>query len=91
MTNMQRMNSDIATMDRREAEDKTLSNSRDRNDSLTQERRFEADKTKAENRLRNDELTANRRETKDVNQDMVLSISLFLLILLFAGTFLFLI
>ena len=66
MTEMQRMKSDIATMDRREAADKVLIGSRDKNDALTQERRFEADKTMSQNRLKNDELTADRRDMEDV-------------------------
>jgi hypothetical protein len=66
MTEIQRINSDIATMDRREAVDKILIDNRDRNDALTQERRFQADKTMSKSRLKNDELTADRRDMEDV-------------------------
>ena len=89
MTNTQRMESDLATMGKREMKDRTTIDRRNRNDALTQERRFEADKHKGENRARNDEITANRREIKDINRDMVLAISLFLLIILSVGIFLF--
>ncbi len=65
MTTIQRFESDMATIERRETADKTLSDSRNRNDILTQERRFNVDKIRGEKRLRNDEMTANRRETKD--------------------------
>ena len=65
MTNLRRLKSDIATIDKREMADKAKSDNRDRNDALTQERRFEADKTMNENRAKNDEITANRREIKD--------------------------
>jgi len=77
MTNLRRLKSDIATIDKREEADKVTSHNRDRNDASTQERRFEADKTMDENRAKNDEITANRRETKDLaNQDMAKAISL---------------
>jgi len=90
MTNVQRMESDMATMDRREMADKTLSDNRNRNDLLTQERRFKADKTMGENRLKNDEMTANRRETKDGNLNMTLLISLSILaVLAVAALFIF--
>jgi len=79
------MKSDLATDNRREDEDKTLNYNRDKNDASTQERRFEADKTMDKNRARNDEMTADRREIKDINRDMVLAISLFLLILVLVG------
>ena len=65
MTEKQRMRSDMATMDKREAADKILIDSRDKNDALTQERRFEADRIMNQNRLKNDELTADRRDMED--------------------------
>ena len=65
MTTIQRMKSDLTTMDRREMVDRAMVNSRDRNDALTQERRFEADATLKKNRAKNDEITAERREVKD--------------------------
>ena len=87
MESIQRMESDIATIDRREMEDKALSYNRNRNDQLTQERRFKADKTMGENRLRNDEMTANRRETKDENPSMILGMFLLIFTFLFIGAF----
>jgi hypothetical protein len=81
MTEKQRMKSDIATMDRRDAADKILIDSRDKNDALTQERRFEADKTMNQHRLKNDELTADRRDMEDVrNGKPSLVLAAFLLI-----------
>jgi len=88
MTNNPRIKNDIATDDRREAADKTLSNNRDRNDALTQERRFKADKTMRENRARNDGITADRREIKDANSPKwALAIFLLVLIVLVIGSY----
>ncbi|PIN88673.1 hypothetical protein COU61_03885 [Candidatus Pacearchaeota archaeon CG10_big_fil_rev_8_21_14_0_10_35_13] len=80
------MKSDMATDDKREAADKALSNSRDRNDALTQERRFEADKTMGENRARNDEITADRREIKDASSPKWALAILLLVAVLVVGT-----
>ena len=87
MTNIQRMKSDIETIERREMRDRALSNNRDRNDGLTQERRFKADKLMSENRMRNDEMTANRRETKDENPSMILALFLLIFTFLVIGAF----
>jgi hypothetical protein len=88
MTNNQRMKNDMATDNRREVADKTLSKSRDRNDALTQERRFKADKTMGMNRARNDEITAERREIKDANSPKgALAIFLLILIVLAIGSY----
>lgn len=65
MTDRQRLENDIETMNRRETEDKTIKDDRARNDEITKARRFQADKTMDECRLRNDEITANRREMED--------------------------
>ncbi|MDP4039813.1 MAG: hypothetical protein Q8P57_04525 [Candidatus Pacearchaeota archaeon] len=76
MTNKQRMKSDIATDERREATDKALSKNRDKNDALTQERRFEADATLRKNRAINDGITADRREIKDEKGSTVIVMSM---------------
>ncbi|MFA5953435.1 MAG: hypothetical protein WC812_02485 [Candidatus Pacearchaeota archaeon] len=71
MTNKQRMENDLATMDRREAADNTMDDNRIRNDKLTTERRANIDrwvrasKTTRDNRIRNDELTGERRFKAD--------------------------
>lgn len=81
MTNLRRLKSDIATVERREMADKTMSNNRDKNDASTQERRFESDKTMGKNRAKNDETTADRREIKDANGPQG-ALAIFLLILI---------
>ncbi|MDP1694763.1 MAG: hypothetical protein Q8L34_04450 [Candidatus Woesearchaeota archaeon] len=73
MTKLQRINSDMATLDKREIADKTIKENRIRNDDLTKERRSKTDKTLDESRLRNDEMTANRREIKDGHDNMRLA------------------
>jgi len=87
MTNLQRMKSDIETIDRREMTDKKVENNRNRNDKLTRKRRYKADKFLGENRARNDEITANRRNIKDGNMGMALAISVLILVVLTAGVF----
>ncbi|NCN99384.1 hypothetical protein COU62_01950 [Candidatus Pacearchaeota archaeon CG10_big_fil_rev_8_21_14_0_10_35_219] len=88
MKNKQRMKNDLATDNRREAVDRTLSNNRNRNDALTQERRFESDKTLNKNRARNDEITTKRREIRDANSPKgVLAIFLLILIVLVIGSY----
>jgi hypothetical protein len=87
MTNLRRLKSDMATIDKREMADSVKSDNRDRNDALTQERRFEADKTIGENRAKNDEITANRREIKDADRGMAVALSLFILIVLSVGIY----
>ena len=88
MTNIQRMRNDLATDNRREVADKTLSNDRDRNDALTQERRFKADKKLRDNRNRNDEITVKRREIKNANSPKgALAIFLLILIVLAIGSY----
>ncbi len=82
MTNTQRMESDIATVDKRDKADKVLRDNRIRNDELTMERRFEADDMTREKRLKNDELTANRREIKDENLSRDLAVILVTLMVL---------
>ena len=67
----QRMESDMATIDKREIADKTLSDNRNRNDLLTEERRFEEDRgemasnTLTDIRNKNDHLTQDRRFKAD--------------------------
>ena len=87
MTNMQRMKSDMATIDRRDLADETVRHNRVKNDELTNKRREKADESMEEKRLRNDEMTANRRETKDGNFNLVLALSLVVAVLA-AGVFL---
>jgi len=83
MINKQRRHNDLATMDKREAADKTMNDNRNKNDALTQERRLEADKTMNENRARNDELTSIRREIKDSkNQKGTWALLVLILVLL---------
>jgi len=82
MTNLRRLKSDIATVDKRETADKITIDGRNKNDMLTQERRFEADATLRKNRERNDGITADRREMKDINKEMAIAISLIGLIVL---------
>jgi hypothetical protein len=71
MTNIQRMRSDIATMDKRKIADNTKRDKRDRNDGLTGERRFKADKGEIassiirNNRIKNDDLTEKKRFDAD--------------------------
>ncbi len=88
MTNIQRMKSDIATMDRRDQTDRTVRDNRNRNDELTGERRSEADKTLRDSRIRNDEMTANRRKINDQNPWGTLAISLLILAALAIGAYL---
>lgn len=76
MTNRQRMENDTMTIDRRDMEDKTISDNRIRNDGLTRERRYNADKAMEKSRTRNDEITAERREVKDGNFSTILAVSL---------------
>jgi len=76
---MQRMKSDMVTMDKREIADKTIEESRIRNDDLTRERRYKADRTQDMNRLRNDEATADRREIEDGSRTRNFVVSLVLL------------
>lgn len=90
MTSEQRMQSDIKTMDRREAADHEMRSNRNKNDELTIERRDKADKIIETSRERNDELTADRREAKDDSRDMAMAISLVLIVLM-VGAFLILI
>jgi len=87
MTNLQRMNNDIATMDKREMADKITVESRNKNDMLTQERRFEADESLKKNREKNDEITAERRIIKDENPNTVIALTLGLMIVLGIGIF----
>lgn len=87
MTNIQRMKSDMATMDKREVVDRAKVDSRGRNDEATQERRFKADEAMNLHRIKNDEITADRREVKDANTDMALAISLSALAVLAVGAF----
>jgi hypothetical protein len=86
MTNLQRMRSDMVTIDRREIEDDAVRENRRKNDELTGERRFKADRAIQKDRLRNDELTINRRETKDGTLGMTLAIFFTVLIVLTVGT-----
>ena len=71
MINIHRINSDIATKDRREMADRSILNNRIRNDELTIQRRTNADirkvanKTVRKSRIRNDELTGIRRSKED--------------------------
>ena len=80
------MRSDIETKDRREMEDKVVSDSRERNDEMTRDRRTKADHTVVEHRSRNDEITANRREVSDGHPNRALAIFLLVLTLVVAGT-----
>lgn len=81
------MESDIATMDRRDVVDRTLRDNRNKNDDLTKERRSKADKTMHDNRLKNDEITSDRRELKDGNLGMALEVSLVILLVLAIGAY----
>jgi len=81
------MENDIATMNRRDATDKTVMDNRNRNDEMTEDRRSKVDESVEKSRLRNDEITANRREAKDGNRDMALAISSLILIVLVVGSF----
>lgn len=71
MTNMQRMENDLATADRREMVDRTVMDNRNKNDGLTWERRTKADRketasqTTKNNRNKNDELTRDKRDKTD--------------------------
>jgi hypothetical protein len=76
MLNKQRMKNDLATTERRDAEDRNVEYDREKNDELTTERRFQVDKTMEKNRDRNDEMTASRREQKDGNLGQVLAVFL---------------
>jgi hypothetical protein len=88
MENIRRMKNDLATDERRETADRTLSKERDRNDALTQERRFKADKTMGKNRASNDEITVDRRKKKDANSPKrALVVFLLILIFLAVGTY----
>jgi hypothetical protein len=89
MTNLRRLKSDIATVDKRETADKVKSDNRNRNDELTRERRDKADKTVIDNRARNDQTTADRREIKDDKRDMALAMSLVLIALIVVTFFIF--
>ena len=65
------MKNDIATIEKRETADKTLSDKRNRNDQLTEERRYYADvcetpdRALIDSRNRKDELTGDRRFNAD--------------------------
>ena len=71
MTQEQRMENDVATMDRRELADHIMRSSRNKNDELTIERRYKADKGSITGRAvqnsrnKNDELTIERRDKAD--------------------------
>ena len=71
MTNIQRMRSDLATIDKREIADKATRDDRIKNDELTTNRRSKADrketadKTTVNSRIKNDELTGERRYNAD--------------------------
>jgi len=75
MTTIQRLKSDIATIEKRETADKTVRDNRIRNDELTEKRRSKADKkelaenttenTKISNRLKNDVSTIEKRSKAD--------------------------
>jgi len=87
ITEKQRMENDIATMDKRNIADETMRDNRNKNDELTRERRFDADNTMDKNRLRNDRITANRREIKDENWNTVFAIFLLTVVAVAVGTF----
>jgi len=61
-----RMRNDMATIGRRDAEDKELSENRIRNDKETFDRREKTDLDLDNSRTRNDKITAERRREKDV-------------------------
>jgi len=71
MTTLQRMQSDIATIDKRDMADKLVRDSRVRNDELTIERRYyadmleSADKDVIDHRIKNDESTNEKRFKAD--------------------------
>jgi len=71
MTTLQRIKSDLATIDHRDAEDKLVKDNRMRNDELTSIRRFKADnkemadQTILDHRIKNDEITDEKRLKAD--------------------------
>ena len=71
MTNIQRIENDMATSDRRDIVDRTVMDNRNKNDELTWERRTKADKkeiasqTTKNSRNKNDELTRVKRDKTD--------------------------
>lgn len=87
MTEMQRMKSDLVTLNKREVADKAVIGSRIKNDELTQARRIKVDKAVGKSRLKNDEETANRRETKDVTSGMDLVLFFGVVILVLVGSY----
>ena len=87
MTTIQRIKSDIATIDKREMADTAVRNNRVRNDEITAERREKADKVMDESRVRNDEITAERRETKDGSPGVALTVFSLMLLAFAVGTF----
>jgi hypothetical protein len=91
MTTIQRINSDIATLDKREIADKTIKDNRIRNDDLTRERRSKADRIMDEHRLKNDETTANRREMKDGNKNLAFATFLLIVAVITFGAYVILI
>lgn len=84
MTNKQQRKSDKETNERRDLEDKNLSDSRDKNDAITEQRRHESDKTLIRNRERNDQKTAERRKNKD-GKGGILGISILVIVLVFVA------
>lgn len=86
MANRQRIESDIATNDRRVNADNLIRENRIKNDELTTERRLKADKIIVDNRQRNDEMTADRRKRND-KSSMPWAVFLLILVLLAIGAY----
>jgi hypothetical protein len=82
MANKQRIQSDMATTDRREVADKLKKDNRIRNDELTIERRSRADKFTEDKRARNDDMTADRRRANDRNPWRTFTIYLLIILII---------
>ena len=89
MANRQRMESDIATIDRRASADNLIKENRIRNDELTIERRARADKVIEDKRSKNDEMTADRRKRNDQFSGSWVIFLLILIILAVGAYFIF--